>query len=58
MNKLVAKNQLSFVQVRQSTDNMIMVHELIHRMKRKKGKRGRLAVKINLEKAYDRISDV
>ena len=36
-------------------DNAIIVQELIHFINRKKGKLGYMAIKINLEKAYDKL---
>ena len=36
-------------------DNMIITQELIHTMSLKKGKTGFMAIKIDLEKAYDRL---
>ena len=36
-------------------DNVIIVQELIHTIGRAKGRKGYMAIKIDLEKAYDRI---
>ena len=36
-------------------NNMIFVQELIHTLSSKKGKSGFMAIKIDLEKAYDRL---
>ena len=36
-------------------DNAIVVQEIIHTMGRAKGKGGYMALKINLEKAYDKL---
>lgn len=36
-------------------DNAIIVQELIHTMDKKKGKTGVMAIKLDLEKAYDRL---
>lgn len=36
-------------------DNAIIVQELIHSMSKKKGRDGFMAIKIDLEKAYDRL---
>lgn len=38
-----------------SYDNVIVAQEVIHYMERKKGKKGVMAIKVDLEKAYDRI---
>ena len=37
------------------TDNVIVAQEKIHSIKRMKGKKGGMAIKVDLEKAYDRI---
>ena len=36
-------------------DNAIIVQELIHSMSKKKGKEALMAIKIDLEQAYDRL---
>ena len=36
-------------------DNIIIVQELIHTIGRAKGRKGYMTIKIDLEKAYDRI---
>ena len=36
-------------------NNMIIAQELIHTMSLKKGKEGFMAIKIDLEKAYDKL---
>jgi len=53
--KLIAPTQSSFVPGRQITDNIIIVQEMLHSMRRKKGSKGFMAIKIDLEKAYDRL---
>ncbi|XP_057760081.1 uncharacterized protein LOC130980412 [Arachis stenosperma] len=55
MGKLTQPTQCSFVPGRQSSDNIVIVQEVIHSMKSKKGKKGWMAIKIDLEKAYDRL---
>ncbi|XP_028805357.1 uncharacterized protein LOC114760258 [Neltuma alba] len=55
MPQVIAPNQCSFVQGRQSVDNIILTQEIIHSMHTLKNKRGFMVVKIDLEKAYDRI---
>lgn len=39
-------------------DNAILVQELIRSMTKKKGRTGVMAIKLDLEKAYDRLSGV
>lgn len=52
---LVSPLQTAFVPGRNGVDNAIIVQELIHSMSKKKGGSGVMAIKINLEKAYDRL---
>ncbi|WCJ29110.1 LINE-1 retrotransposable element ORF2 protein [Euphorbia peplus] len=54
--KIIAPTQCSFVPGRQIIDNIVMAQEVIHSMRRKKGKQGYVAIKIDLEKAYDRLN--
>nr|KYP73853.1 Transposon TX1 uncharacterized [Cajanus cajan] len=56
MEGLVSPNQCSFVPHRQTTDNIIITQEVIHSMKHRSGKKGWMDIKINLEKAYDRLN--
>nr|KYP56170.1 hypothetical protein KK1_002407 [Cajanus cajan] len=56
MEGLVDPNQCNFVPHRQTTDNIIIAHEVIHSMRHKKGKKRWMAIKIDIEKAYDRLS--
>lgn len=40
---------------RHGIDNAVIVQEIFHTMRNKKGKNGFVGVKVDLEKAYDRI---
>lgn len=53
MLKLVGEEQASYVPGHQGIDNMIIVQELIHSMRRKTEKIRSLAIKVDLEKAYN-----
>jgi hypothetical protein len=55
MPLLVGPHQCSFIKGRQSTDNIIIAQEVFHSMRIKKGVKGYMAVKVDLEKAYDRL---
>lgn len=52
---LISNTQSSFVPGRQITDNIVIMQEVIHTMKRKQGTKGIMALKIDFEKAYDRL---
>lgn len=52
---LVSSLQVAFVLGRKGTNNAIIFQEIIHTMSRKKGRHGLMAIKIDLEKAYDHL---
>lgn len=52
---LTGPQQSSFIAGRNITDNIIIAQEVIHTMNRTKGRKGYLAIKVDLEKAFDRI---
>lgn len=56
MPLLILPYQSSFIQGRSITDNIIIAQEVIHSMKKKTGKKGWLAIKVDLEKAFDKLS--
>ncbi|CAN1777516.1 Transposon TX1 uncharacterized 149 kDa protein [Linum perenne] len=54
---LVSELQAAFTGNRQIQDNVIVVHEIIHKLKtRKKGKKCDFLLKLDMLKAYDRVS--
>ncbi|CAL1406862.1 unnamed protein product [Linum trigynum] len=55
MKKLVSPRQSSFIPGRQTTDNIIVLQEVLHTLRKRKGKKGGIVLKIDLEKAYDRL---
>lgn len=55
MPKLIGPAQASFIPGRLSTDNIVVVQEAVHSMRRKQGNKGWVLLKLDLEKAYDRI---
>ena len=52
---LVSPLQSAFMAGRRSFNNVIIARELIHSLKRRKGREGFMVIKIYLEKAYDRL---
>lgn len=55
MRDFVGPKQVSFIPKRQTTNNIIVAQEMIRSLRWRKGKRGAMIVKIDLEKAYNRI---
>jgi hypothetical protein len=55
LDQLVSPYQAAFVPGRRGVDNVIIAQELIHSMSKKRGASSQFAVKIDLEKAYDRL---
>ncbi|XP_031402735.1 uncharacterized protein LOC116212324 [Punica granatum] len=56
MSDLISPNQVSFVPGRHIQDNIVIAQELVHTMSRMRGKKLFMSIKIDLEKAYDRLS--
>lgn len=52
---LIGPFQSSFLPGRGTTDNAIVLQEIVHAMKKSKKKNGEVAYKIDLEKAYDHV---
>ena len=55
MPQLIAPTQCAFIKGRQGVNNVIIAQEVVHRMRNKIGKKGLMAIKIDLEKAYDKL---
>lgn len=56
MPNSISDTQASFVEGHNIADNINIAQEIIHLMRHKKGKVGWMAIKVDLEKAYDRLS--
>ncbi|KAK9986163.1 hypothetical protein SO802_031114 [Lithocarpus litseifolius] len=55
LSNLIFPVQAVFVPRRKGIDNVLIAQELIHSLDNKKGKVGFMAIKMDLEKAYDRL---
>ncbi|KAH9666870.1 reverse transcriptase domain-containing protein [Citrus sinensis] len=53
---LIGPQQTSFVPGRHITENIVIAQEVIHTMKKNVGGKRMMAVKVDLEKAYNRLS--
>lgn len=56
MNKLVSPFQTSFMPKISIKDSIIIAKEMVHTMNRMQGRKEFMAIKIDLEKAYDRMA--
>lgn len=55
ISKIISPIQTAFVPDRKGIDNVVIAQELFYALDRKKGKQGYMAIKVDLEKAYDRM---
>ncbi|KAK9984067.1 hypothetical protein SO802_033592 [Lithocarpus litseifolius] len=55
LDKLVSPLQTTFVLGRKGIDNAIIVQEIVHSISKARGIEGFMAIKIDLEKAYDKL---
>ncbi|XP_052290912.1 uncharacterized protein LOC112498105 [Citrus sinensis] len=53
---LVGPHQTSFILGRHITENIVIAQEVMHSMRKKTGATGFMVIKVDLEKAYDRLS--
>lgn len=52
---VVSPNQSSFIAGRSAIDNILVMQEAIHSLNHLKGNKGYMIIKLDLEKAYDRL---
>lgn len=55
MTKLTGQCQSSFIPRRSTSNNIMIAQEVIHSLHRRWGRNGTFIVKVDLEKAYDRV---
>ena len=54
LDKFISPMQMAFVPGRKGIDNMIIAQEVVHSLGKKRGRTRYMALKIDLEKAYDK----
>lgn len=55
INNLISPLQNAFIPKRLINDNIALAHEILHSMRREKCKDSYIALKIDLENAYDKL---
>ena len=55
LGKIIHPLQGAFILERLIQDNVLLAHEVFHSFKKKSGNQGWLAIKLDMEKAYDRL---
>lgn len=55
VDKIISPNQGAFVKGRWIAKNTVIAQEVIHKIRSHKGKKGLMAIKIDLKKAYDHL---
>lgn len=56
LDKIVSHNQHAFVASRSIFDSTVICNEIIQSFKHKKGEKGWMALKLDFDKAYDRVN--
>ncbi|KAL5569507.1 hypothetical protein UlMin_026082 [Ulmus minor] len=56
LDKLICLTQNDFMPGRSIHNNSVLIQDVIHALKKKRGSQGWMAMKIDLQKAYDRLS--
>ena len=56
LHKIISPCQSAFIPGRWIAENQVVVHELLHSFKVRKVKSGFMALKLDLQKAYDRFN--
>lgn len=55
LHKMISPFQSAFIPGRQISDNITIAHEIIHKMRKTRSKKGLMGIKIDMSKAFDRV---
>ena len=55
LDKLVSPVQSAFIPGRSIHDNILIMHEIMHKFKKTKGKTAWVAMKLDMQKVYDQL---
>ena len=55
LGKLIGPIQRGFVRHQSINDNILLTHEIINKFKSKVGKKSWVTLRLDMEKAYDRV---
>lgn len=55
IGQIISHTQCAFIPNRQASDNIIIAQEIMHTMRMKQGRKGYMSLKLDLEKAYDKV---
>lgn len=56
MDKVMSPNQTSFIPNRNVHENIVVSQKIMHSMNKLKSKKGLFSIKVDLEKAYDKMN--
>ena len=56
LQRVIGPYQNSFLASRSTSDNILVVQELVHTMMNLKGKKGSMILKLDIHKAYDTLN--
>lgn len=55
LDRFISANQFAFVPRRWIGENSVLLNEILHTMRRKRGQSGYIGIKVDMQKAFDRV---
>jgi len=55
LDMIIQPNQGAFIPQRVIDDNVLFAHAVMNKLKHRKGKKGYVALKLDMKKVYDRV---